>query len=86
MDWINIKNKKPKNDEEIIFYDNAACEYNLGVYQDGVFFDRNWARCESVTRWSQLYPPLSGVLDLDVPIDEEKLRQEIANDVVAKIA
>lgn len=39
-----------------------------------------------MTRWSQLYPPLSDTFDLDVAIDEKKLRQEIANDIVGKIA
>ena len=55
--WIHIKDNVPQKDELILFYDEVACEFNLGVYENGVFLDNGWFPCESVVYWMSLYSP-----------------------------
>ena len=57
MKWIHIKDEIPQKDELVLFYDEAACEFNLGVYENGVFLDNRWSPCRSVAYWMPLYSP-----------------------------
>lgn len=57
MEWVHIKQRVPEKDELILFYDEAAYEFNLGIYRDGVFLDNQWSVCDCVGYWMPLYPP-----------------------------
>lgn len=57
MSWINVKDKTPSENEQILFYDNAACEFELGIYEDSTFLNSRWIPCGSVTYWMPLRSP-----------------------------
>ena len=55
--WIDVDEQPPKENDWILFYDGAACEYNFGLYKNGQFYDERDCLCECVRYWMTINPP-----------------------------
>ena len=55
--WIDVNEQPPKENDWILFYDGAACEYNFGLYKNGQFYDGRDCLCEYVRYWMSINPP-----------------------------
>lgn len=60
MKWINVKDRLPKDARDIIFFQNwenkVKC-FEIGFYEDRVFFTREDIGVECVTHWMYLINP-----------------------------